>query len=38
MQSRGADALLLEHLISLARSRGVHAFTAETLAPPGYRQ
>ena len=24
--------LLLEHLISLARSRGVHAFTAETLS------
>ena len=24
--------LLLEHLISLARSRGLHAFTAETLS------
>ncbi|MGO9778947.1 MAG: GNAT family N-acetyltransferase [Streptosporangiaceae bacterium] len=31
MHSRGAGTLLLEHLISLARSRGVHAFTAETL-------
>jgi len=31
MHSRGAGTLLLEHLISLARSRGVRAFTAETL-------
>ena len=31
MHSRGVGTLLLEHLISLARSRGVHAFTAETL-------
>ena len=31
MHSRGVGTLLLEHLISLARSRGVRAFTAETL-------
>ena len=31
MHSRGVGTLLLEHLISLARRRGVHAFTAETL-------
>ncbi len=31
MHSRGVGTLLLEHLISLARSRAVHAFTAETL-------
>ena len=31
MHSRGVGTLLLEHLISLARSRGIHAFTAETL-------
>ena len=32
VHSRGVGTLLLEHLISLARSRGVRAFTAETLA------
>ena len=32
MHSRGVGTLLLEHLISLARSRGVHTFTAETLS------
>ena len=32
MHSRGVGTLLLEHLISLARSRAVHAFTAETLS------
>jgi acyl-CoA synthetase (NDP forming)/GNAT superfamily N-acetyltransferase len=32
MHSRGVGTLLLEHLISLARRRGVRAFTAETLA------
>ena len=31
MHSRGVGTLLLEHLISLARSRGVRAFTAERL-------
>ena len=31
VHSRGVGTLLLEHLISLARSHGVHAFTAETL-------
>ena len=31
MHSRGVGTLLLEHLISLARSRGVRAFAAETL-------
>ena len=32
MHSRGVGTLLLEHLISLARSQSLHAFTAETLA------
>jgi acyl-CoA synthetase (NDP forming)/GNAT superfamily N-acetyltransferase len=32
MHSRGIGTLLLEHLISLARRRGVRAFVAETLA------
>jgi acyl-CoA synthetase (NDP forming)/GNAT superfamily N-acetyltransferase len=32
MHSRGIGTLLLEHLISLARSQGVRAFIAETLA------
>jgi len=32
MHNRGVGTLLLEHLISLARSRGVLAFTAETLS------
>ena len=32
VHSRGVGTLLLEHLISLARRRGVRAFTAETLA------
>ena len=32
MHNRGADTLLLEHLISLAGSRRVRAFTAETLS------
>ena len=31
MHSRGVGTLLLEHLISLARRRGIRAFTAETL-------
>jgi acyl-CoA synthetase (NDP forming)/GNAT superfamily N-acetyltransferase len=31
MQNRGVGTLLLEHLISLARSRGVRAFIAETM-------
>jgi GNAT superfamily N-acetyltransferase len=31
MHHRGVGMLLLEHLISLARSRGLRAFTAETL-------
>ena len=32
MHNRGVGMLLLEHLVSLARSRGLHAFTAETLS------
>jgi len=32
MHGRGAATLLLEHLVSLARSQGLRAFTAETLA------
>ena len=32
MHNRGVGTLLLEHLISLARSRGLRAFTAETLS------
>jgi len=32
MHSRGIGTLLLEHLISLARRRGVRSFVAETLA------
>ncbi len=32
MHSRGIGTLLLEHMISLARSQGVRTFTAETLA------
>ncbi|HEX2824456.1 MAG TPA: GNAT family N-acetyltransferase [Streptosporangiaceae bacterium] len=32
MHNRGVGMLLLEHLISLARNRGLHAFTAETLS------
>ena len=32
MHNRGVGMLLLEHLISLARGRGVRAFTAETLS------
>ena len=32
MHNRGVGTLLLEHLISLARSQGLRAFTAETLA------
>ena len=32
MHNRGVGMLLLEHLISLARSSGLHAFTAETLS------
>ena len=32
MHHRGVGTLLLEHLISLAHSRGCHAFTAETLS------
>ena len=32
MHSRGVGTLLLEHLVSLARSRGVRAFIAETLS------
>jgi acyl-CoA synthetase (NDP forming)/N-acetylglutamate synthase-like GNAT family acetyltransferase len=31
MHNRGIGTLLLEHLISLARRQGVHAFAAETL-------
>ena len=31
MHSRGIGTLLLEHLVSLARGRGVRAFEAETL-------
>ncbi len=32
MHRRGVATLLLEHLVSLARQRGLRAFTAETLA------
>ncbi len=32
MHNRGVGTLLLEHLISLARGRGVRSFTAETLS------
>ena len=32
MQRRGVGTLLLEHLVSLARSRGIRAITAETLS------
>jgi len=32
MHNRGVGTLLLEHLISLARGRGVHSFIAETLS------
>ena len=32
MHRRGVGTLLLEHLVSLARGRGLHAFTAETLS------
>jgi acyl-CoA synthetase (NDP forming)/GNAT superfamily N-acetyltransferase len=32
MHNRGVGTLLLEHLVSLARSRGIRAFRAETLA------
>jgi acyl-CoA synthetase (NDP forming)/GNAT superfamily N-acetyltransferase len=32
MQRRGVATLLLEHLVSLARSRGIQAFVAETLS------
>ena len=32
MHGRGIATLLLEHLVSIARQRGVQAFTAETLA------
>ena len=32
MHHRGIGMLLLEHLVSMARSRGVRAFTAETLS------
>ena len=32
MHNRGVGMLLLEHLISLARGRGLRAFTAETLS------
>ena len=32
MHRRGVGTLLLEHLVSLARRRGLHAFTAETLS------
>jgi len=31
MHNRGVGTLLLEHMISLARSRGVYAFVAQTL-------
>jgi len=31
MHGRGIATLLLEHLVSVARERGVHAFTAQTL-------
>ena len=32
MHNRGAGMLLLEHLVSLARGRGINVFTAETLS------
>jgi acyl-CoA synthetase (NDP forming)/GNAT superfamily N-acetyltransferase len=32
MHNRGVGTLLLEHLVSLAKSRGLRAFTAQTLA------
>jgi acyl-CoA synthetase (NDP forming)/GNAT superfamily N-acetyltransferase len=32
MHGRGVATLLLDHLVSIARLRGVHAFTAQTLA------
>jgi acyl-CoA synthetase (NDP forming)/GNAT superfamily N-acetyltransferase len=32
MHNRGAGMLLLEHLVSLARGRGLNVFTAETLS------
>jgi acyl-CoA synthetase (NDP forming)/GNAT superfamily N-acetyltransferase len=32
MHHRGIATLLLEHLVSIARSRGIRAFTAETLS------
>ena len=32
LHHRGVGTLLLEHLVSLAHSRGLHAFTAETLS------
>ena len=32
MHHRGIGMLLLEHLVSMARSRGFRAFTAETLS------
>ena len=32
MHGRGIATLLLEHLVSVARERGLHAFTAEALA------
>ena len=35
MQRRGVGTLLLEHLVSLARSRGIRAITAETLSENG---
>ena len=34
MHNRGVGTLLLEHLVSLARGRGVRAFTAQTLSLP----
>ena len=32
LHGRGIATLLLEHLVSIGRERGLHAFTAETLA------